>query len=499
MKYKLQTIGTIFGVGRGTDRFFLPPVSSRQARFITALIVITLLTASLGVAPANAQCNGNTNARVYFEPGSLITDIVGLRYKFNVAINNQSLLHLKIHFAAMRFYKPGAAQTYLLESNLYARGLSYTDQVCTTWPLVGTLIGSEASLRVAVPDYIDEGMTGAKTFASGMFPRQSYKIDGGPIDKTDMISQINLNGITAEVEISRGNLVTDKTGWKCSGDLDASTTYQQWDATVRIGAIQYKLAFALPAASATYFAPWEVLNYFTEFFAEPGAFQVFVWDHEIMREATNAWQPVEQWIVDRHCGDLNQYGVRVDTFAGNPAIEISNVGADDYFAAGSVFSLGGFRDIAIDFKPGNAKNAVNPRAKGGIWVAVLSDTDSESPFDPSSQVDIPTIEFGPGGAKAKRYKVKDINKDELGDLLLRFNIPETGIACGDTEATLTGETFDGVSFTGTDSIKTVGCKPKPCHKKKHHKKHHADDCDDDEKHHGEHKEKERNDDDHKKR
>jgi hypothetical protein len=127
--------------------------------------------------------------------------------------------------------------------------------------------------------------------------------------------------------------------------------------------------------------------------------------------------------------------------------------------------------VMIDIKPGNKRNIINPRAKGGVWVAVLSDTDPSSPFDPASQVDIPTVEFGPDGAKVTRHKVKDKNKDGLGDLLLRFKIPETGIACGDTEATLSGETFDGQSFTGTDSIKTVGCKPKKHHKKKHHKKH----------------------------
>ena len=145
--------------------------------------------------------------------------------------------------------------------------------------------------------------------------------------------------------------------------------------------------------------------------------------------------------------------------------------------------------IDIDIKPGNKQNVINPRAKGGIWVAILSDTDPESPFDPPSQVDIPTVEFGPDGANATRHKVKDINKDGLGDLLLRFKIPQTSIACGDTEATLIGETFDGQSFTGTDSIKTVGCKPKKCNKKKHHEKHHDDNRDDDKKHHGKHNEK----------
>jgi len=171
--------------------------------------------------------------------------------------------------------------------------------------------------------------------------------------------------------------------------------------------------------------------------------------------------------------------------------------------------------VIIDIKPGNERNVINPRSKGGVWVAILSDTHTGSPFDPSSQVDVPTVEFGPDGAKAIRHKVKDINKDGLGDLLLRFSIPETGVACGDTEATLTGLTFEGVSFTGSDSIKTVGCKPNKCHKKHHHEKHnreyHDDDCDDDEKHYGRHKEEEHHerhyrqhddndrDDDHKKR
>jgi len=128
-------------------------------------------------------------------------------------------------------------------------------------------------------------------------------------------------------------------------------------------------------------------------------------------------------------------------------------------------------NINIDIKPGNKRNVINPRAKGGIWVAILSNTDPESPFDPLSQVDIPTVEFGPDGAKAIRHKAKDKNKDGLGDLLLRFKIPATGIACGDNEATLIGETFSGQSFTGTDSVKTVGCKSKKHHKKKHHKNH----------------------------
>jgi hypothetical protein len=43
-------------------------------------------------------------------------------------------------------------------------------------------------------------------------------------------------------------------------------------------------------------------------------------------------------------------------------------------------------------------------------------------------------------------------------MVFHFNIQESAIVCGDTEATLTGETFDGTLITGTDAVKTVGCR-----------------------------------------
>jgi hypothetical protein len=156
---------------------------------------------------------------------------------------------------------------------------------------------------------------------------------------------------------------------------------------------------------------------------------------------------------------------------GGNVIAVSDVNGDsqaDVAVAGStppradgrvfVYSVGLVSqvfDISIDIKPGNKRNIINPRSRGNIWIAILSDT--ESSFDPLSQVDIPTVAFGPDGAKANRHKVRDTNKDGLGDLLLRFNIPETGIACGDTDGAVTGETFEGRSFEGTDTVKTVGC------------------------------------------
>jgi hypothetical protein len=44
------------------------------------------------------------------------------------------------------------------------------------------------------------------------------------------------------------------------------------------------------------------------------------------------------------------------------------------------------------------------------------------------------------------------------DMVFHFKTQETGIVCGDTEATLMGETFGETQFTGTDAVQTVGCK-----------------------------------------
>ena len=145
-------------------------------------------------------------------------------------------------------------------------GTEYSDRVCTTWPLEGTYVGSEASLRVAVPDYNQMGLTGAKTSAPLIFPRQSYLIDGLPIPKTDMISQLNLNNMEAEVTVIRKGIVSDKTGWSCDGELDQDTTFRQWDIAVSIASSNYTMHFAVPQSNAEFISPFESANFFTEFF-----------------------------------------------------------------------------------------------------------------------------------------------------------------------------------------------------------------------------------------
>jgi hypothetical protein len=88
-------------------------------------------------------------------------------------------------------------------------------------------------------------------------------------------------------------------------------------------------------------------------------------------------------------------------------------------------------------------------------VAILT-TDS---FD-ASTVDPTTVRFGATGTEAApvHWALEDVDGDGDTDLILHFNAQEAGIACGDTNALLTGQTVAGMEIEGSDSVSTVGCK-----------------------------------------
>lgn len=111
--------------------------------------------------------------------------------------------------------------------------------------------------------------------------------------------------------------------------------------------------------------------------------------------------------------------------------------------------------ISIDIKLGSDPAPINPKSNGQIPVAILT----TNIFD-ATTVDPSTVRFGADGTEAAAVQsaLEDVNGDGRTDMILQFNTQGTGIACGETSASLTGETESGQAIQGTDAIQTVGCK-----------------------------------------
>jgi uncharacterized delta-60 repeat protein len=146
---------------------------------------------------------------------------------------------------------------------------------------------------------------------------------------------------------------------------------------------------------------------------------------------------------------------------------------------GKVVAIGGTRDLAVsgsgdfalvrylgapsaitvvvDVKPGNEDNVVPLKSNGVVTVAILT-TDS---FD-AATVDPASVCFGDAEDPAQRAcnekhgqgHLVDVNGDGRPDLLLHYDVEQTGIDAGDVQACLTGETHTGNAIEGCDRIVT---------------------------------------------
>jgi hypothetical protein len=112
-------------------------------------------------------------------------------------------------------------------------------------------------------------------------------------------------------------------------------------------------------------------------------------------------------------------------------------------------------EVAIDIKPGEFPNPINPKNEGKIPVAILT-TDT---FD-AATVDSTTVLFGATGKEAAPVQaaLEDVDGDGDTDMILHFNTQDTGIQCRETSASHTGKTVSGQVIEGSDAITTVGCR-----------------------------------------
>lgn len=104
--------------------------------------------------------------------------------------------------------------------------------------------------------------------------------------------------------------------------------------------------------------------------------------------------------------------------------------------------------IDIDIKPGSDPNSINLKSKGVVPVAILTN----GSFD-ANDVDPATVEFA--GATPLRWAIEDVDYDGDMDMIFHFKTRELTLDEFSTDATLTGLTFGGVAFSGTDLVNIV--------------------------------------------
>jgi hypothetical protein len=104
--------------------------------------------------------------------------------------------------------------------------------------------------------------------------------------------------------------------------------------------------------------------------------------------------------------------------------------------------------VDIDINPRRKYKKIVLKPKGEVRVAILTTDD----FD-ANDVDPDTCVFA--NANPLRWKMKDVDKDRDDDMLFYFKIRELDLLKKNTEATLEGETYEGLQFIGTDSAKIV--------------------------------------------
>lgn len=117
----------------------------------------------------------------------------------------------------------------------------------------------------------------------------------------------------------------------------------------------------------------------------------------------------------------------------------------------------GPQPVDIDIKPGSYPNAINLGSNGVIPVAILS----SDAFD-ATTVDPETVSLAGAGVAVRGKGNKclasqeDVNGDGLTDLVVKIETENLGPGTFQNgTAILTGETSDGVKFTGSDEITIV--------------------------------------------
>ena len=148
------------------------------------------------------------------------------------------------------------------------------------------------------------------------------------------------------------------------------------------------------------------------------------------------------------------------TVAGN------TLSGDQVFGVANVTPVDCAKVMTLDVDPFNSPNEVRPDDDYVLLVGVMTTSTSAGDAEDldAAQIDPTTLNFGPNAAiNASTPIMTDLDGDSDLDAVFGFQVQDSGIVCGDTEVTLTGEQYDGYPLTGIDTIETVDCVESSCH------------------------------------
>ncbi len=273
------------------------------------------------------------------------SDITGVR--FRVKVTEDQTVGVRIVFGFNRVYAPGSVLSYITEYNTYADRYTYTDSICTTWPLAGVHIDSQSSLRVGLTDYADGNQqpgptVGMRTGDAVNYPIQTYLVDNIPkLFKSDAITQFNMNGVEAFVTMQRGGTLTDVSGFSRCGRQLLPGTYRVWIFQTEIaGKATAVDSIVVPDANGRYIVQNEALNFASELLNQPGPYVVQYWDFAAIRESDPVWRPVTTFVTSPiYDGTRSDFGVHVVNVDGMKRVEFSNRSGGSYLPRNTPFAF----------------------------------------------------------------------------------------------------------------------------------------------------------------
>lgn len=173
--------------------------------------------------------------------------------------------------------------------------------------------------------------------------------------------------------------------------------------------------------------------------------------------AIDAGNPAPPGSTDTACQPTDQRGVARPQDGNGDGVIRCDIGA--YELEGTVSPTPtptpSVFTVVLDIKPGSSTNPINLKSKGVIPVAILS----SASFD-ARAIDFKTICFGDAQDPSQRdcseaHSIahwQDVNGDGRIDMVLHFEMQQTGIDPGDTQACVSGKTLNGESVQGCDAI-----------------------------------------------